>query len=312
MIKNRLITGIKSLSHKINSYDKNLVINLVYHRILKENPKYDYFGTVVLEDTFYSQIKFLAKKYECILSNPQDKNKIKFLLTFDDGFLDNFLIALPILKKFNLKAIFFIPTKFIDTKDLIWDYNLFLSLLNHQKELKFEIDNKIQTFDRIEDDYSSYIKRFIIYLKNQKFNKFKKILNYLNFNYQNNFKYNEFDRCLRSDEIEEMSKNGMLFGSHSENHFNLSKMNNDMVFQEISQSKEKIESITKKICKYIAVPFGSKSDYNNEILKIIRNYKYEKCFLNTHGLGSKKNFVQKRIIMHEKTDLKTIMNSISP
>ena len=43
----------------------------------------------------------------------------------------------------------------------------------------------------------------------------------------------------------------MLFGSHSENHFNLSKMNNDMIVNELIKVKKKIEKITKKVCNYI-------------------------------------------------------------
>ena len=39
---------------------------------------------------------------------------------------------------------------------------------------------------------------------------------------------------------------------------------------------------------------------------------YDKCFLNIHGLGNNSNFVQNRIIMHENTNLNTIMNSIAP
>lgn len=312
MKKNKFIYGLKYLSHKINSYNKNVVINLVYHRILKKTPKYDYFGTVVSEETFYNQITYLSKYYRCFLSNQESKNKINFLLTFDDGFLDNYKIAYPILKEFNLKAIFFIPTRFIDSKDLIWDYNLFLNLLKYNKELNFKIDGKINTFSKKENDYSSYLKRFIIYLKNQKFQRFKEILDYLKNNYEFEYNFDEFDRCLNTSEIQIMSKDGMLFGSHSENHFNLSKMNNDMIVNELIKSKEKIEKITKKVCNYIAIPFGSKSDYNDKILKLVQYNNYDKCFLNIHGLGNNSNFVQNRIIMHENTNLNTIMNSIAP
>ena len=38
MKKDKFIYGLKYLSHKINSYNKNVVINLVYHRILKKLP----------------------------------------------------------------------------------------------------------------------------------------------------------------------------------------------------------------------------------------------------------------------------------
>lgn len=41
-------------------------------------------------------------------------------ITFDDGYLDNRLLALPILQKHGLKAIFFIATAFIQERRLYW------------------------------------------------------------------------------------------------------------------------------------------------------------------------------------------------
>ena len=38
----------------------------------------------------------------------------KILLTFDDGFYSNKIIADKILKKYNIKAIFFVPSKFVE------------------------------------------------------------------------------------------------------------------------------------------------------------------------------------------------------
>jgi peptidoglycan/xylan/chitin deacetylase (PgdA/CDA1 family) len=46
-------------------------------------------------------------------------------ITFDDGYLDNFEVAAPILRKHNLPATFFIATGFIDSERVpIWDENL--------------------------------------------------------------------------------------------------------------------------------------------------------------------------------------------
>ena len=42
------------------------------------------------------------------------------LLTFDDGYRDCLTVALPILKKHRAKAVFFIPTGFMDERKLFW------------------------------------------------------------------------------------------------------------------------------------------------------------------------------------------------
>ena len=46
-------------------------------------------------------------------------------ITFDDGYLDNFEVAAPILRKFNLPATFFVTTGFIGTSSPVaWDSHL--------------------------------------------------------------------------------------------------------------------------------------------------------------------------------------------
>ena len=46
--------------------------------------------------------------------------KAPLLITFDDGYLDNYEIVLPILLKHKVKATFFIATDYIDSRQLFW------------------------------------------------------------------------------------------------------------------------------------------------------------------------------------------------
>ena len=56
----------------------------------------------------------LIQKLEHLRKKIRGKNVI---LTFDDGFYSNYLIAKKILKKHNIKAIFFIPYNFMMMKN---------------------------------------------------------------------------------------------------------------------------------------------------------------------------------------------------
>jgi len=48
------------------------------------------------------------------LERPEDYPGNFFLMTFDDGFLSSYKVAKEVLKKFNIKAIFFIPTHILN------------------------------------------------------------------------------------------------------------------------------------------------------------------------------------------------------
>lgn len=93
---------------------------LMYHAISKTKEANKY---TLKEKDFQSHIKFLcANNYKSILVdeyyqsllNPSLKIPEKsVVITFDDGHESNYTIALPILKKHNFKATFFITTDWI-------------------------------------------------------------------------------------------------------------------------------------------------------------------------------------------------------
>jgi peptidoglycan/xylan/chitin deacetylase (PgdA/CDA1 family) len=77
--------------------------------------------TIGVEE-FEKQIRFLKKRYQIISASELNcwlnqgrkmKGKKAILITFDDGYEDNYINALPILKKYFCPAIFFIPTAYV-------------------------------------------------------------------------------------------------------------------------------------------------------------------------------------------------------
>ena len=103
---------------KINPFDSHYrLVILNYHSISKDvKPTGDW---VVCKEDFDSQMKYLSdNKIETILlkdisdlflSDKSHKRPKRYAcITFDDGFEDNYVNALPILDKYNIKASFFI------------------------------------------------------------------------------------------------------------------------------------------------------------------------------------------------------------
>ncbi len=88
---------------------------LIFHHV---SPDLDYY-TNTPPAIFRSQIAALADEFEFLTvreahraflsGEPADR---RVVLTFDDGYKDNFLFALPVLKDFGIKATFFILPEF--------------------------------------------------------------------------------------------------------------------------------------------------------------------------------------------------------
>jgi len=91
---------------------------LMYHHIL---PKESFITSSC--ENFEKQMKYLADNGWKTLTSEEfylyKQKQLKLpkksvLITFDDGWRDNFLYAYPILKKYNLKATLFIVTQWIE------------------------------------------------------------------------------------------------------------------------------------------------------------------------------------------------------
>lgn len=86
---------------------------------------------------------------------------------------------------------------------------------------------------------------------------------------------------LTWQQIKEMQKYGMDFGSHSLSHKSLTTLTDNEVLTELTLSRELIEQKTGARCIYFSFPFGS---YNNKLLHMAQECGYESCFLSDHGV----------------------------
>ncbi len=101
-----------------------LVMN--YHRIgVASECEFDRDVFSTTEEQFDLQMDFLKRNFEVIspadlpVARRQGKGRY-VIVTFDDGYRDNYEKAFPILKRHHLPATFFIPTGFIDRRELSW------------------------------------------------------------------------------------------------------------------------------------------------------------------------------------------------
>ncbi len=88
---------------------------LCYHRI---SPKDD--GEAMPLDVFYWQMKFIKRFFNPLTADDLNEEKSKgVVITFDDGYVDNFIYAYPVLKKLGLKAVLFLATSRINKHTIL-------------------------------------------------------------------------------------------------------------------------------------------------------------------------------------------------
>lgn len=122
-------TGLSSLTSKAVG-DRLLVFG--QHRIRPDDPSFvsafadDVYGPTVSQ--FEAQVAWLAENttvlsqddlLECIKSRKYPSG-LSTLLTFDDGYRDNYDLAYPILQKYEVPAVFFVPSRIIEERYVGW------------------------------------------------------------------------------------------------------------------------------------------------------------------------------------------------
>jgi peptidoglycan/xylan/chitin deacetylase (PgdA/CDA1 family) len=113
-------------------FRRDLVVALGWHRIRPDGPPVetpfadDVFGPTVSE--LEASLAWL-RDHVAILSEPElvhlvekgrSPRRPSVVITFDDGYSDNYSLALPVLRALGVPAVFFVPTKRIDERTLDW------------------------------------------------------------------------------------------------------------------------------------------------------------------------------------------------
>ncbi len=260
----------------------NLLYILAYHRIFplpgKDYPFSE--GTIsATPEEFDKQMKFVSKNFSVInferLSNaissgkPLPKNSL--IITFDDGYADNYEIAWEILKKYGLTATIFLATSFVESSNLFWFDKLSYIIkrfsggsINFGKYV-FETGNKNREMIR---------ESVMLIFRSVSEKERVKLYSYLEkqCNVSIPSEHIALARPLSWDQILEMSDGGIEFGSHTVSHPFLSNLTKSEMMYELLESKNFIEQQLGKEIKSIAYPFGS---YDHRVMNCAKNCGYQ-------------------------------------
>ena len=119
-------------------------IILLYHRIVDDHSEYLNKGPVMHHHIkhFKKEISYLKRNYQILsidevvdhLKSGKRFSKASIAITFDDGYLDNYALAYPVLRKYRVPAMIYITTGVMGTSEGTWPDLIEHALLETQKE----------------------------------------------------------------------------------------------------------------------------------------------------------------------------------
>ncbi len=308
----------------LKAYYKNKVVILMYHRFSGGHEPFK-----VKQSIFENQIKFLInnkynfislKHYSEFISGERlDCPENPVIITIDDGYKDNYDYAYPVLKKYSIPATIFLTTDFINNGCWLWFNKLKFILRNTTKSrFKIDIDKKPETFY-----LDSFIKRhdaqltIFNYCKTINSEEIEKLLTYLadELNVDVPEVSNNDFKALSWENIYEMQKYQIEFGSHTCTHPILSMLTSDELYREIHTSKEELEIKLGTNIVSFCYPVGKENDINDMVVREVQNAGYTCAVTTTPGANkiiNKENFLLKRLSVNtdDKVKLSRILTNL--
>ena len=253
-------------------------------------------GELVSCDSFYRQIKYISKKYQIVtldeyvdcLRRKKNKKNIA-VITFDDAYADVYYNAFPILKEIGVPATVFCPGDVLlegNNFSPLWIDRLFY-ILDNSKNLNFCLfdswpDFKLDTIPNKTKTLLSLIRIMRAKSREDREIFLSDLSAMVNVSVVNDFFSKQY---LTSNQISEMQSYGFSFQPHTMSHPDLGKINAKEAEKEILESRELIESITGRKCRYFSYPFGETSTFNNNCITILRKNKFIAAVTTNEGFN---------------------------
>jgi peptidoglycan/xylan/chitin deacetylase (PgdA/CDA1 family) len=252
---------------------------LCYHRI---NDEHNPFFPAISTSSFERQMRFLASHYKVVSLAAAIEHlhggaaDPVLVITFDDGYEDNYQNAFPILQRYGLPATVFLTTGSIDAQQPIW-----FSRMAHA----------FKTTDRQFVDLEIDIpRRFRMRTEEDRLDSNRQVFNLLRASSDSDRQYwydrvlrdlgvrddrANPDRMLRWDQVRLMKAGGIDFGSHTVNHPFLSKVDPEQAGWEICESKRRIEEELELPVLHFAYPNGREVDLSAGNKELLRRAGYQ-------------------------------------
>jgi peptidoglycan/xylan/chitin deacetylase (PgdA/CDA1 family) len=187
------------------------------------------------------------------------------VVTFDDGYVDNFTTARPILEMAQVPATLFVATGYVDgTDEFWWDKleSIFLSLELPLRPLRIvALDQQYEWTINSETEREPVRKALYDIVRPLSIGIRNEVLSQLTARVANEPTARPGYRPLTSNELAQLAQDGLLdFGAHTVNHPMLSSLPADEQLREMIESREHLEAIVGRQIATFAYPYGKAGD----------------------------------------------------
>ncbi len=266
---------------------RNALLVLNYHRVgdAAATP-YDSGTFGPTAEQFDWQLRYLKSHFNCVtlgealaMIAAEAPLRSSLLLTFDDGYLDNYQTAFPLLRSHGLQATFFLPTDFIGTNRIPW-WDTIAYIVKHSRRSAFRISYpQTSEFCIQPGDAAATVFQILSLCANTSTTDHGPLIDELETACDCQRPNGSTERCFMNwDEAREMQAGGMAFGSHTHSHEILSGLSPERQAFELSESRAILERELGRTIDTLSYPVGWPYTFNDHTLEAVRQSGYRAAF----------------------------------
>lgn len=245
------------------------IIVLAYHDLSQQG---DFLSWMrVKTEVFERQIRLFKKignfirPDELYNASQLKRNRLNLILTFDDGYCNNYHLGFPLIKKYGVPALFFISTSNMQSGEPFWFDRIIQPIQrNNLKSLDLRSlglkNYQFSTPTRVRWDDLQVLLEDVKYAETMRN---EVIVDHIEHILQKvcpsqaSFSRSDRYQPLTPQHIAEMHQSGLcFFGSHSHTHTILTILSDDELNMELSKSRRILEEIVGETVTYISYPNG--------------------------------------------------------
>jgi peptidoglycan/xylan/chitin deacetylase (PgdA/CDA1 family) len=259
---------------------------------------------------YESQLRFIAKHFDVfnfktLQSHVERTGRFperSLIMTFDDGYIDNYEVVYPMVKRFGFTATMFVTAGFIGQNKLFW-WDKLAYVVKHTKrdridlDAPFEITMSLDEYPQRQAAARAVIKRAKTMLDEEKEELILKLSEQLDVEIDDA----QHRTMMTWEQLREMSRDGIEIGAHSVNHPIFSNVDEERLRHEVTRSKQMIEEhIGDEV-----ITFGSpgrgiltapqKVDFESRLSRIVEEAGYRFSTQYRWGLAYENQFTPYRV-----------------
>jgi peptidoglycan/xylan/chitin deacetylase (PgdA/CDA1 family) len=303
-------TGLHDLCALLRRLKQDELPILAYHRVcdIADESAFPFDPELVSASiaAFGWQMAYLKERYQpvtfqVLLDALDGKTALPerpLIVTFDDGYDDNYYNAFPVLRSLGIPATIFVTTGYIGSGRPFWFdlvahilYNAPAGPVNlHDLNLTLYLGEDAISRRKAAADVIARLKR----VSNQRRLAF---IDWLEKKYSDAIDASRFSlsRALDWNQVREMSAAGIEFGSHTATHPILSMLDEASLVRELTESRDQLERELGKPVPILAYPVGGPEEFNEKVMEVTQAAGYRLGASYMHGINRLDNLDRYRL-----------------